>query len=76
MSNELIRVIESLDAINRINELQGLLQVVVSQPEPNSIEACKSIQLMNELFLFHTTPLLQNLTVNLETLQKHYKENL
>ena len=74
--NEIIRVIHSLDDIYRIKELQNLLQVVVNQSEPNSIEACKTIQLMNELFLLHTFPLLQNLTTNLEILQKHYKEQI
>lgn len=74
--NEIIIVLDSLDAINRINELQDLLQVVVEQDKPNSLEACKRIQLMSELFLDQTTPLLQNLTVGLTVLQEYFKEKL
>ena len=75
-NNEIIKVITSLDDINPISEFQQLLQTVVHYPAPNDVESSKRVYLMCELFLQHTTPLLQNLTINLEALQKYYNQSL
>lgn len=74
--NEIISIINSLDAINSLNELQELLQVVVEQPQPLTEKTCRRIQVISEIYLTQSTPWLQNLTINLERLQKYYKEVL
>ena len=75
-NNEIIKVITSLDDINPISEFQQLLQTVVHYPAPNDVESSKRVYLMCELYLQHTTPLLQNLTSELLTLQHFYKSSL
>ena len=55
---ELSMVLNALDDINRISELQELLQAVVSMPDVTSEKYHLRVQLMSELFLTHSTPLL------------------
>lgn len=64
-------VITAPDDINRINELQDSLQFVVDKSDSTSIETCNRIILVVELYLSQTTPLLQNLTNELTTIQMY-----
>lgn len=70
-TQHLTTIINCIDDINRISELQDLLQGVVDSHSSEKTKDSKRIVLMTELYLLHVTPLLQILTKELSAIQMY-----